>query len=431
MKKLLNRIKQAEIVKVFSLNALSTFIHMCTGLISTKDVATIIGPSGVAMLGQLNNINSMLQGLAAGGIRSGVTKYIAEYKEDKLLVSKYISNALLISAIFTIIISLVCIFGCNTLSKTILFTEEYSYVFVILGYTIFLFTLNSLLISILNGFKEFKKYVVVSISSSFVSLIFSVSLCLIWELKGAMISAVTFQSIVFFVTLYQCRKCEWFKIKNFFAERDKDIIIKYLQYTLMTLVSLSILPVSQMILRGYVINNISEAEAGWWEGMNRISNVYLSIITTSLSIYILPRMSEIKDKWKLKCELIKYYKFIIPVLILIITAIYLLRHFVIWVLYTPDFYPMEKLFIWQLLGDLFKITSWILSYLMLAKARTKAFISTEIIFGLSMLGLSYYFVQIYGTVGLNIGYMINYILYLLVTIYVFRDIVFAKNNYGK
>lgn len=431
MKKLLNRIKQSEIVKVFSLNALSTFIHMCTGLITTKVVATIIGPSGVAMLGQLNNINSMLQGLAAGGIRSGVTKYIAEYKEDNLLVSKYISNALLISAIFTTIISLVCIFGCNILSKTILFTEEYSYVFVILGFTIFLFTLNSLLISILNGFKEFKKYVVVNISSSFVSLIFSVSLCLIWELKGAMISAVTFQSIVFFVTLYQCRKCEWFNIKNFLAERDKVIIIKYLQYTLMTLVSLSILPVSQMILRGYVINNISQVEAGWWEGMNRISGVYLSIITTSLSIYILPRMSEIEDKWKLKCELIKYYKFIIPVLILIITAIYLLRHFVIWVLFTPDFYPMEKLFIWQLLGDLFKITSWILSYLMLAKARTKAFISTEIIFGLSMLGLSYYFVQIYGTVGLNIGYMINYILYILVMIYVFRDIVFCKRNYGK
>ena len=133
MKKFLNRIKQSEIVKVFSLNALSTFIHMCTGLISTKVVATIIGPSGVAMLGQLNNINSMLQGLAAGGMRSGVTKYIAEYKEDKLLVSKYISNALLISAIFTTIISLVCIFGCNILSKTILFTDEYSYVFVILG----------------------------------------------------------------------------------------------------------------------------------------------------------------------------------------------------------------------------------------------------------------------------------------------------------
>lgn len=426
MKALLKKIRQAEIVKVFSLNAFSTFIHMCTGLISTKVVAGIIGPSGVAMLGQLNNINSILQGIAGGGIRSGVTKYIAEHKEDKVIITKYISNALLISAVFTFIISLVCIFGCNILSRYIFFTQEYSYVFVILGVTIFLFTLNSLFISILNGFKEFKKYVVVNISSSVVSLVFSVSLCLIWGLKGAMISAVTFQSIVFFVTLFQCRKSEWFRYKTFFAEKDRDIINKYLQYTLMTLVTLSIVPVSQMILRGYVINNISPVEAGWWEGMNRISGMYLGVITTSLSIYILPRMSEIEDKWILKCELIRYYKFIIPILIFSIIAIYLFRHFIIWVLFTSDFYPMERLFIWQLLGDLFKIISWILAYLMLAKAKTIAFVSTEIMFGLINLTLSYILVNIYGTVGLNIGYMINYIIYTFVMIYVFREIVFCK-----
>lgn len=34
MKALLKKIRQVEIVKVFSLNAFSTFIHMCTGLIN-------------------------------------------------------------------------------------------------------------------------------------------------------------------------------------------------------------------------------------------------------------------------------------------------------------------------------------------------------------------------------------------------------------
>lgn len=404
---------------------------MCTALISTKVVASIIGPSGVAMLGQLGNINTMLQGLAAGGIRSGVTKYISEYKEDKTLVRKYISNALLISTIFTSIISLVCIFGSTWLSRTILFSEEYSYVFIVLGVTIFLFTLNSLLISILNGFKEFKKYVVVNISSSFVSLIFSVFLCLLWGLKGAMISAVTFQSVVLFVTIYQCRKCEWFTYENFFTRKDKDILNKYLQYTLMTFVSLCTVPISQMILRGYVISNISPVEAGWWEGMNRISSVYLSIITTSLSVYILPRMSEINDKWLLKCELVKYYKLIVPFLIISIILIYIFRHIIIYILYTSDFFPMEKFFAWQLIGDFFKITSWLLAYLMLAKAKTILFISSEIIFVMLRLVLSYIFVKLYGTIGLNIGYTINYVFYMFTMIFMFKETIFANNNYVK
>ena len=308
-------------------------------------------------------------------------------------------------------------------------SAEYGYIFLILGFTIFLFTINSILISILNGYKEFTKYVIVNISTSIFSLLFSVILCLIWKLKGAMISAVTFQSIVLIVTIIQCRKCSWFRLSYFIQSKfDINIVKQYLQYILMTLVSLSIIPLSQIILRSYVISNISITEAGWWEAMNRISNMYLSVITTSLSIYILPRMSEINDKFQLKQELIKYYKFIIPLLLGCIVLIYLLRHLVVWLLYNPEFYPMEKLFIWQLIGDFFKITSWILSYLMLAKSMTKEFIITEIFFGLLMLGLSYFFVRNFGTVGLNIGYMINYIIYFLVMLILFRDIIFSKNS---
>lgn len=426
IKELFKRIVKVDIVKVFSFNAISTLIHMCTGLISIKVVASIIGPSGVAILGQLNNLNSMLQGLAAGGIRSGVTKFIAEHKDDEGKVRNYIGNALRISAVFTLVISLVCVLGSNLLSERVMLSTEYGYVFIVLGFTIFLFTLNSLLISILNGFKEFKKYVVVNIASSIVSLVFSVTLCLLWGLKGAMINAVTFQSVVLIVTVVQCRKCTWFKLSNFWVSRDNEIIRQYMQYTLMTLVTLSISPVSQMILRGYVISEISATEAGWWEGMNRISHVYLSVITTSLSVYILPRMSEITDKWKLKQEIIKCYKFIIPMLLGCIILIYLLRFFIIWLLFTPDFYPMENLFIWQLLGDFFKIASWLLSFLMLAKARTKAFIITEILFGLNGLCIKFALVNMLGTVGLNIGYMLNYILYLICMIWLFRDIVFCK-----
>lgn len=426
LKTLLHKLSKIDLVKVFSLNAVSTLIHMCTALISTKVVASIIGPSGIAMLGQLNNINTMLQGVAGGGIRSGVTKFIAEYKDDNIKVGSYISNALIISSIFTIVISIVCIACHKFLSSKIMLSPDYGYVFIVLGFTIFLYTLNSLLISILNGFKEFKKYVVVNISSSIFSLVFSVVLCIVWGLEGAMISAVTFQSVVLFVTIYQCRKCSWFRINNFLGKYDKNIVKQYLQYTLMTLVTLSIVPVTQMILRGYVIREISITEAGWWDGMNKISHMYLTVITTSLSVYILPRMSELTDKWELKKDILKSYKLIIPFMLISTLVIYLLRHFLIWLLYTPDFYPMESLFIWQLLGDVFKIAAWLLSYLMLAKLKAKAFIVTEILFGFTSLLIRYVCMKQYGVVGLNIGYMINYILYFLCMVWLFRDILFYR-----
>ena len=97
-----HRIMGIDIVKVFSLNAISTLIRMLAGMISVKVIAVIIGPIGIALLGQLGNFNAILFGLANGGINTGITKYVSQFKNDERLVKKYLSNALRITLICTI-----------------------------------------------------------------------------------------------------------------------------------------------------------------------------------------------------------------------------------------------------------------------------------------------------------------------------------------
>lgn len=426
--KLYKRLKSAEIIKVFSLNAIATGIRMLAGLVSVKIVAAIIGPAGVAIMGQLNNISSIILGVATGGIGSGVTKYISEYKEDKTEIRKLLSNALRIVLSFTFIISLALIVLHDYLSKWILLSDEYGYVFLIFGFTILFYTLNSLLITILNGYKEFKKFVRINICGTIFGLICSIVLVTTFGLTGAMINAVTYQSVMFFITLWMCRKYPWLSLSNFTGKYDKGTTRKYLKYSLMAFVSLALVPVSQMLLRGYVISEISITEAGWWEGMNRISSMYLSIITTSFSVYYLPKLSEIKDNIELRNEIFRCYKVVIPMILIATVSIYTLRHFIIWLLFTPDFYPMGKLFSWQLLGDFFKITSWLLAFLMVAKAKTFAFIASEIVFSFSFVGLGFLFMHWNGTVGITQAYMTNYIIYLLAMMYLFRDIIFIKKR---
>lgn len=417
-----------DIIKVFSLNALSTFIRMLAGMISVKVIAVFIGPAGIALLGQLNNFSTILLGMANGGISSGITKYVSEYKNDESLIKLYISNALRLSLICSIIVALFLFFCSRQLSKLILLSSDYYYVYIIFGLTIFLFTLNHLIISILNGYKEFKLYVKVSIVGTFVSLLYSTILIILWGLPGALINAVTFQSIMFFVTLWMCRRLPWMKSKYFLARLNKTVVKKYFGYSLMTLTSLAMLPVSQMLLRGYVISELSTEEAGIWEGMNRISTMYLSVITSALSVYYLPRLSEITCTLELHNEIFKCYKIIVPFLLVISIAIYGLKHSIIWLLFTPDFYPMENLFAWQLCGDFFKMTSWMLSYLMVAKAKTVLFITTEIVFTFSYILLSFLFIQYNGIVGLTQGYLINYFLYLIAMVFFFKNIIIIKTT---
>lgn len=425
-KLLLHKLMGVDIVKVFSLNAMATFIRMLAGMISVKIVALIIGPAGIALLGQLNNFNAILLGLANGGISSGITKYVAEYKEDENQIKKYLSNALRITLICSVIVAIILILGCKQLSELILLSDEYYYVFIVFGLTIVLYSLNGLFISILNGYKQFKKYVEINVAGTLLGLVYSVCLVYFWGLPGALINAVTFQSIVFFATLWMCRKQTWLK-KDFFKEKyDKVVTKQYFGYSLMTLTTLALLPISQLILRGYVISEISATDAGIWEGMNRVSGTYLSVITTALSVYYLPRLSEITDNIELRNEIFKCYKFIIPMLLLIGASIYVARYFIIWLLFTPDFLPMENLFVWQLFGDFFKISSWLLAYIMVAKAQTKMFITTEIVFGFTYLLLCFICMKYNGIIGLTQGYLINYVLYMITMCILFRKVLVAR-----
>lgn len=422
-KSFISRVLKADIVKVFSLTSISTLVKMCTGLVSVKIVASIIGPAGVALVGQLNNFSTIALSLATGGINSGITKYIAEYKSDASKVKQYLATAFRITVVCSLLVGLVLLLLCKQLSSLIMMTPQYWYVFAIFGITITFYGLNNMLVSVVNGYKQFNKYVKVNVVSSIFGVAFTVALVLALGLPGALISAVTFQSLMIFVSVLMLRKLEWLRKDWLVGKFKRTIASQYFRYALMTLLSAFLVPISQMLLRGYVISEISITEAGWWEGMNRISNMYLMVITSSFSVYYLPRLSEISDRIELRHEIFKCYKVIVPLLLAGFTVIYFLRFFIVKLLFTHEFMPMTQLFIWQMAGDLFKICSWLLAFLMVAKSMTKAYISTEIIFTLSYILLGYTFIRFDGIVGLCQAYLTNYVLYLAVLTFMFRKLL--------
>ena len=73
-----------NLIKTSFWTGLSTIIKVLSGIVTTKIMATYVGPSGVALLGNFTNITGIMTSFANGAIGTGVTKYIAEFElEDK------------------------------------------------------------------------------------------------------------------------------------------------------------------------------------------------------------------------------------------------------------------------------------------------------------------------------------------------------------
>ena len=198
---------------------------------------------------------------------------------------------------------------------------------------------------------------------------------------------------------------------------------KIAAFALMALVSAVCVPLSQMVIRSYLVLEYNATYAGYWEAMIRLSGAYLLLVTTTLGVYYLPRLSELSKVSEIKSEVYLGYKFIFPLAVIGALAVYLLRDWIIAILFTKSFLPMRDLFFWQVIGDSLKIGSWILAYLMLSKAMTKLFITTEIIFAITSILLTYICTQLLGFEGVSIANLVNYCIYwIIISFFVFKKL---------
>jgi len=218
---------------------------------------------------------------------------------------------------------------------------------------------------------------------------------------------------------------KWFSWKLFSAGFSKTAFLRLLRFALMTLVSVLAINQSQLIVRNYIADHSSLVNAGLWEGVNRISTIYLQVVTTSLSVYYLPKLAGLKTRNEIRNEIFSVYKLVVPFLILTSLSIFLFRSTIINILFTEKFQGMEGLFAFQLMGDFFKMVTWVLGYVLLAKAMTKTFIIVEIVSSSLFALLSILFINLYGTVGATIGYASSFFIQFIIMLIVLRKILFS------
>ena len=396
------------LVRTSLLNAIAVVVRLLTLLGINKLLALYVGPTGYAALGQFQNVVQMITTAASGAINTGVVKYTAEHHANHLRQRSVWQTAGSITLIGSIFTGLAIALFSGKLAEAILHDSTYRGVFLWFGATLVLFTLNSLLLAILNGTKDIGRYILANISGSVLAFIVTAAMVIQFGLYGALTALAIYQSIAFFVTAFICYKAPWFKLSLLVGRIDKGVAVSLAKFTAMALTSATCVPVSHILIRNHLGETLGWEAAGHWEAISRLSAAYLMLATTTLSVYFLPRLSELNDPTELRKEILRGYKIILPFAAMSAIGIYAFRDLIIKILFTDEFLPMRDLFAWQMVGDTLKIGAWILAYLMLGKALTVPFVASEIIFSISLVLISYVVVSMIGLKGVAVAHAVNY-----------------------
>lgn len=427
MKKLIDYINNKVLIKIASLQTTSVITRIIAGILTSKAVAVFIGPVGLALIGNLRDFVGASQAIATVGFYKGIVRYVAEFKDKTIELSKTLSTVYYTGFISTIMVSFFCYFNAQWINNSI-FPEYNNYTFVIQIFAIVLpfYALNMFSFSIMNGFSKYKILIVINIIGQILSV--SIALLLIYQekLKGALISVVIAESIIFLITLVgiinRRSLISYIRVENV----SVSVLKKMGFYSLMALFTAVFLPLVTIAIRSYIIDHVSYKDAGFWEAITRISKYYLMFVSSLIALYLLPRFAEITDTKEFKKEIFSFYKTVIPILTIGMLVIYLLKKYIVLAIFTDEFKPVEDLFLWQLLGDFVKILSIIIAYQFLAKKMFWHYILTEAFLIITLYTTSVYFIDVFDSVkGAVIAHFVSYVMYYGIILLIFGSSLFG------
>lgn len=402
------------LVRTGVLNGTATAVRIAAAIVLNKVLAVYVGPSGYAVFGQFSNIAGLAGSASGGALGAGVTKYTAEHVADLPSQRAYWRAAAQCVGLGSFFTALLLLLLHRPLAHHMLGDERFGIALVALALCLPLAGFNGLLVAILTGKKALRLYVLQNIASSVVLTGLCCTFAAQWGLTGALMGAALAQAALVLPTLWLCRSQSWLRLSSFAGAADNARIRSLLGFSLMALTSALVVPLGQMLVRSSIAAHLGEAAAGEWQAVFKISEIYLMVFTSTLSVYYLPRLAEIRKPDELWSEIRSTYKLLLPVCVAAAAIMYLLRDWIVRTLFTEAFIGMTALFAWQLFGDVLKIGSWVVSYVLVGKAMFRWFIVTEVIFTGTWVGLTVGFLPLMGDQAAPAAFAVNYALYWLV-----------------
>ena len=410
-----------KLLKTSALALAATMIRVISELIVNKFVSVLLGPAGLATVAQFRNFVRVAMDVAQGATTIGVTKYSAEYGKEDARLPKLFSSATKIALLGSVLIGLLITVFSTPLSIWLLGSTDFKYLFIIFGFLLVFFVLNNLLLSMMHGLKEINRYISINIMQSIYFLASTPLLIYLFGINGALIAIATSPAVAFLIVLYKVRKHKTICFLNLTRRFDNQEAKKLMKFSAMSLSSAALVSVTLIFVRNYITTELGEDQVGYWQGMWYISTAHVMVLASTITIYYLPRISEITDVHELKPQIVLVAKLLVPAIILSSVIAYVAKDYIIVLLYSSEFMPMAKLFGWQLAGDCVKLVSLLYALVITTRGLVFKYILSEVLSHATFYLLIVVLVSTNGLIGTSVAYFVTNCLYLVLMVWLVKQ----------
>jgi O-antigen/teichoic acid export membrane protein len=414
-----------QIMKATSIFGGVQVINIIIQIIRSKVVAVLLGPTGMGIMGLLNATIGFIASLTGFGLNTSAVKDIA--------AANGLQNNYSISLTVTVLRRLVLITGAlgailvlflsPWLSQLTFGNKDYTLAFVWLSLTLLFMQLSSGQLVILQGMRKLHLLAKANVLGNTLGLLVSLPLYYIYRIDGIVPGIIGTSLITLLLSWYFSRKVTIKKIKISYRQtfsEGKTMLSMGFFISISSFLAIG----ASYIVRLFISRIGSIDQVGLYAAGFAIINTYVGLIFTAMGTDYYPRLSAVTKSNQLSKEIVNQQAEIaLLIMAPILIGFLVFINGVIIIMYSNEFIAVNTMIYWAALGMFFKIVSWCVSYLFLAKGAGKLFFWNELITNSYLLFLNLLGYYYFGLTGLGLSFLVSYFLYF-VQVYIVAKIKF-------
>jgi antigen flippase len=396
-----------HIVKSSAIIGGSSVINMVLGIIRTKSIAILLGPSGVGLMGIYVSVTTMMTMLFGMGLNGSGVRQIAEVNADgdSVRLGRTISSLTRTSFILGGIGALILTIMAEPIGRLTFGTAEHSRSMALVSVTILLTVVANGQTAIVQGLQRVRDLALINIMGGLGATLIGVPLIFFFRERGIVPVVMVLSLMTITASGYAVGRINVEKVKISWREFTEDAAV-LLRLGAVFMASGVMASANAYLVRVLIVRQLGMDGAGQYQAAWALSGIYVGFVLGAMGTDFYPRLTAAANDGE-ACTRLANEQAEIAILLALpgILATIAFAPVVMTLLYSGRFEPAVRLLQWQMLGVLLKVCAFPIGFIILAKGAGRLFLMTEALTYAVSLALSWWCLKWLGLVGAGVAFL--------------------------
>jgi len=413
-----------QIFKSTSIVGGSQVLNILNGIVRTKALAVLLGPSGMGLAGMYQSATSLVGTLTGFGIGQAGVRQIAEAAstENEEKIARTVRTLRQTAIMSGLLGTIVVLIFYQPITRATFGNLEYAFGVALVSSTLLFNGISAGQTALLQGLRRLKELAICTVLGGAFGTVVSVLIVYFLRERGVALFLVAAAAFAVLPSWWFARKVQIRPVKLTWHQLVIEVR-GLLGMGLAFMVSALLSTGTAYMVRVLIIRELGMTAVGLYTATWTLSSLYVGVILNAMGADYYPRLTAIADdNAGINRMVNEQTEMGLLLAIPGILATLALAPSVLRIFYSAEFLPATDIIRWQILGVALRVVSWPLGFVLLAKGRSRLFIFAEVLASIFQVVFTLVCMSLWGLEGIGLSFMFLYFAHVFLIFFIIRHL---------